>query len=93
MSLNEEIQFTTLNAGESRISLAVQWLRLQVPNAGGTGGRTKIPHATQHGQKVKDKRIVICYVNFTLIFKKRVMERGFWGSAELHLLNWVVAPR
>ena len=55
VSLNEEIQFTTLNAGESRISLAVQWLRLQVPNAGGTGGRTKIPHATQHGQKNKAK--------------------------------------
>lgn len=43
--------------------------------------------------KVEDERIVIRYVNFTLIFKNRIMERGFWGSAELHLLNWVVAPR
>ena len=36
-------------------SLAVQWLRLCTPNAGGTGsisGRgTKIPHATWRGQK------------------------------------------
>ena len=55
MSLNGEIQSTTLNVGESRISLAVQWLRLQVPNAGGMGGRTKIPHAAPHGQKNKAK--------------------------------------
>lgn len=43
--------------------------------------------------KVKDEWIVIRYVNFTLIFKKRITERGFWGSAELHLLNLVVVPR
>ena len=40
-----------------RISLVVQWLKLQASNAEGTGsipGRgTKIPHATWHGQKIK----------------------------------------
>ena len=80
----------------TEISLTGQWLRLLISNAQGTrlipGWETKIPRATQHGQKVKDKWIVTCYVNFTLIFKKRIMERGFWGSAELHLLNWVVVP-
>ena len=39
-------------------SLAVQWLRLRAPNAGGMGwipGQgTKIPHATQHGQKKEE---------------------------------------
>ena len=39
----------------SRTSLGVQWLRLCTPNAGGMGlipgWGTKIPHATQHGQK------------------------------------------
>ena len=36
-------------------SLAVQWLRLRAPNAGGTGSipgwGTKIPHVAQSGQK------------------------------------------
>ena len=32
----------------SRTSLAVQWLRLCVPNSGGTDGGTKIVHATRH---------------------------------------------
>ena len=40
-------------------SLAVQWLRLNIPNAGGTGlipgGGTKIPHAERCGQKKKKK--------------------------------------
>jgi len=51
-----QVQYKTLNVGESRISLAVQWLSLQVPNAGGMGGRIKIPHAAPHGQKNKAKR-------------------------------------
>ena len=38
-------------------SLMVQWLQLHAPNAGGMGSipgwGTKIPHATQHGQKKK----------------------------------------
>ena len=37
----------------------VQWLRLCAPNAGGPGSilgqRTKIPHAMQCGQKLKQK--------------------------------------
>ena len=46
-------------------SLAVQWLRLRTSAAGGAGsipGRgTKIPHATQHGQKKRKKeRSVMC---------------------------------
>ena len=40
-------------------SLAVQWLRLHTPNAGGTGlipgWRTKIPHAAWCGLKKKKK--------------------------------------
>ena len=40
-----------------RTSLAVRWLRLRVPNAGGTGSipgwRIKMLHAMQHGQKQK----------------------------------------
>ena len=40
-------------------SLAVQWLRLHTPNAGGAGsipGRgTKMPHAALRGQKKKQK--------------------------------------
>ena len=41
-------------------SLAVQWLRLCPSTAGGpgsiSGGGTKIPHASWHGQKKKKKR-------------------------------------
>ena len=41
-------------------SLVVQWLRLRAPNAGDTSlipsQGTKIPHATQHGQKRKKYR-------------------------------------
>ena len=41
-------------------SLAVQWLRLQVSNAGCTGSippqGTEIPHAAQCGQKIKEKK-------------------------------------
>ena len=37
-------------------SLAVQWLRLHTSTAGGTSGapdgRTKIPHAAWHGQRI-----------------------------------------
>ena len=40
--------------------LAVQWLRLLASNAGGVrlicGQGTKIPHAVQHGQKLKKKK-------------------------------------
>ena len=40
---------------KSRISQALQWLRLSNSNAGGTdlipGQGTKIPHAVWHGQK------------------------------------------
>ena len=39
----------------SETSLVLQWLRLHIFTAGSTGsipgGRTKIPHATRHGQK------------------------------------------
>ena len=42
-------------------SLAVQWLRLCTPNAGGMGSipgqRTKIPHAMQHSARKKKKKI------------------------------------
>ena len=38
--------------------LLVQWLRLGISNAGGTGSipgwGTKIPHTMQQGQKIKD---------------------------------------
>ena len=41
-------------------SLAVQWLRLSAANAGGAGSSpgwgTKIPHATQQGQKKPHKK-------------------------------------
>jgi len=41
--------------------MAVQWLRLCAPNAGGTGlipGRgTKIPHATYHAAQPKESKI------------------------------------
>ena len=40
-------------------SLAVQWLGLHAPTAGGTGSipswGTKSPHATEHSQKKEDK--------------------------------------
>ena len=48
------------NNGHLGTSLAVQWLRLLAPNAGDMGSipgqETKIPHATQHGQKQKQKQ-------------------------------------
>ena len=41
-------------------SLAVQWLRLQVSNAGCVGSipaqGTEIPYASQRGQKIKEKK-------------------------------------
>ena len=44
-----------------RTYLAVWWLRLHVPNAGGTGSipgwRIKMLHAMQHGQKQKKNYI------------------------------------
>ena len=47
----------------SGTSLAIQWLRLHTSNVGGTGsipGRgTKIPHATQRGQKFKNPRMFV----------------------------------
>ena len=46
-------------------SLAVQWLRLHVPDAGGMGlipGRgTKIPHAMWCGQKKKKESLLSSY--------------------------------
>ena len=46
--------------GHVGTSLAVQWLRLRAPNAGGTGsipgGGTNIPHAEQHSQKEKQQK-------------------------------------
>ena len=46
-------------------SLKVQWLRLHASSAGGVGlipgGRTKIPHASQHSQKIKNKPTSITY--------------------------------
>ena len=46
-------------------SLEVQWLRLHASSAGGMGlilgGRTKIPHASQHSQKIKNKPTSITY--------------------------------
>ena len=46
----------TVNNTVVGTSLVVQWLRLCAPNAGGVGSipgkGTKIPHATQHGQKI-----------------------------------------
>ena len=55
----------------SGTSLVVQWLRLHIFTAGSTGsipgGRTKIPHATRHGQKKKfpfKKLKKVCLSNF-----------------------------
>ena len=50
----------TIRIPITRTSLAVQWLRLCASTAGGTGSTsgwgTKIPHATQSGQKKKKKK-------------------------------------
>ena len=50
----------TLKAQATGTSLAVQWLRLRAPNAGGTGSipglGTKIPHAAWRGQKQTNKQ-------------------------------------
>ena len=57
---------------KSGTSLAVRWLRLRAPNAGGMGSNpgqgTKTPHATRCGQKKKKKVYICVYIYIYYIY-------------------------
>ena len=67
-------------------SLAVQWLRLQVSNAGGKGSipslGTNIPHVTWHGQKkLKIHKQVICLCSGFILILRFYNSEGFYSTA------------
>ena len=66
--------------GTSRV---VQWLRLHASTAGGTGQGTKIPHASQCGQKKKQPVNWICPTGLP---PANPCYRGFSDGWNLNLL-------
>ena len=77
----------SLKIPTTETSLAIQWLRFCASKAGSMslipGQQTKMPHATQQGQKKKKKNAVIFYLPYT-ITKTQLYDsfHPFWGKSE-----------